>query len=669
MELSKSAPPRVRAAATRPARTAPAPLKWLAMILLGLQLACSSDPSDGGGAGGSSASGGTAASGGMTATGGTIGTGSSFATGGLTAVGGTIPSGGTGGLNATGGDSGNLGGTGGASTGGASTGGAPTGGAGIGGATGGVDQGTGGTDLTGGTAGTGGSDTGGAATGGTATGGAGTGGAATSGCEVFPDLPGAERSSLYSVSVNGAPLFVEKMSKFAPEMQVHYAYCSMTSAADVDVEVTVNGGFNSHTLSPRSRQIATSQNGDTLNFSTGPNYLILQVDSNELLFVLLDPPEVDPPRLGDPDVKNLADYDVDNTGASVVTSQIQSAIDAASGSAQNILYVPPGRYTVGELWMKSDMTMYLAGGALLYGSNSTNDFNTGNGGINIEGCSHGAIRMYQISNSKLLGRGVIDGNGLAIRAQNDTKVNLLKIEQSSDILVDGITVRDSSFWNTLIYRSDGVTIQNYKMINCRPNQDWNNTDGVDFDESTNGVLSNAFLYTGDDSMATKNEEPNGTVNTSNILHEHVVAYSNSVGCKIGTKSMGQSMDDVVFRDIDIVKAGRALTMEGYDTAVIRNTTFEDVRVEDAGIFIKLALDEPPDWRNAANQSTYIDTYFTNVTSYGNRSIQLHGRSGSSGTIDGVHFSNLTIQGNPVTSQNDSDAGWSITNGVTNITFQ
>jgi polygalacturonase len=443
----------------------------------------------------------------------------------------------------------------------------------------------------------------------------------------------------------------------------------MASAADVDVEVTVNGGFNSHTLSPRSRQIATSQNGDTLSFTTGPNYLILQVDSNELLFILLDPPETNPPRLGDANVKNLADYDVDNTGARLVTSEIQAAIDAASGAAQNILYVPPGRYTIGELWLKSDMTMYLAGGALLYGSGSTGDFNTGGGGINIEGCSHGVIRMYQISNTQLLGRGVIDGNGLAIRAQNDTKVNLLKIEQSSDILVDGVLVRDSSFWNTLIYRSDGVTIQNYKMINCRPNSDWNNTDGVDFDESTNGVLYNAFLYTGDDSMATKNEERSGTVNTSNILHERVVAYSNSVGCKIGTKSMGQSMDDVVFRDIDVVAAGRALTMEGYDTAAIRNTTFEDVRVEDAGIFIKLALDEPPDWRDAANQSTYIDTYFTNVTSYGNRTIQLHGRPGTSGTIDGVHFRNLTIQGNAVTSQTDGDASWSITNGVTNITFE
>jgi polygalacturonase len=397
--------------------------------------------------------------------------------------------------------------------------------------------------------------------------------------------------------------------------------------------------------------------------------LIFQPDSKELLFILLDAAEVAPPRPDDANVKNVADLGIDNTGATLVTSKIQSAIDAASGATQNILYFPAGKYKIGELWLKSNMTMYLACGAILYGSNATGDFNTGSGGINIEGCSHGVIRMFKISNTKILGRGVIDGNGKAVRAQNDTKLNLLKIEQSKDIMIDGIMVRDSSFWNTLIYRSDLVTIQNYKMINCRPNADWNNTDGVDFDESTNGKLYNAFLYTGDDSMATKNEEPSGTINTKNILHEKVVCYSNSVGCKVGTKSMGQTMDAVVFKDIDVVKAGRALTIEGYDSAVVQNTKFEDVRVEAADVFIKLALDEPPDWREVANASIYKDTYFTNVSSDANKTISLHGRSGASGTINGVHFKNLTIQGKAVTSQTDSDAGWDVKNGVTNITFE
>jgi polygalacturonase len=279
------------------------------------------------------------------------------------------------------------------------------------------------------------------------------------------------------------------------------------------------------------------------------------------------------------------------------------------------------------------------------------------------------IRMYRVSDTMILGRGVIDANGKSIRAQNDTKINLLKIEESSRVLVDGITVRDPSFWNTLVYRSDQVRIANYKMINCRPiTKTWNNTDGVNFDESTNGTLSNAFLYTGDDSMATKNEEASGTVDTRNIIHEKVVCYSNSVCSKIGTKTMGQTIDGVVFRDIDVVKAGRALNIDAYDTALVQNTRFENIRIEAAdSSIIALNSDDPPFWRKAANQSVIKDTYFSNVTSFVNKPINLRGRS-EAVNIAGVHFENLTVEGKPVTSQTDPDAIWSINPFVTGIRF-
>jgi hypothetical protein len=602
-----------------------------------------------------------------------------------TPVGPTAGTGGTGqatGGSGTGGrqEGGSSGSGGRASGGGGVSGGQPSAGAsGAGGSagSGGSTAGAGGSaDKGGATAGSGGAAAGGSggmAGGGGHTGGAGAGGDGGStgpaSLVACPDLPGAVKSPLYSVTINGAPLFVEKLTKFSPEMQVHYAHGSLAGSGTVTVAVTVSESFNAYTVSPKSRKLAATKSGNTITFNTGPNYLILQFDSKELLFVLLDAAETNPPRVGDANVKSIADYSVDNTGATLVTSKIQSAINAASGATQNILYFPPGKYKVGELWMKSNMTMYLACGAVLYGSDTTADFNTGAGGINIEGAQHALVRMYQIKNAKILGRGVLDSNGHAIRGKS-LNANLLKIEQSSDITVDGIVSRDPSYWNTLIYRSDAVTIQNYKVINCRPTTTmYNQTDGVDFDESTNGKLDNAFLYTGDDGMATKNEEKSGTVNTKNITHQHVVVYNNSVGCKIGTKSMGQSMDGVTFKDIDVVKAGRAMTIEAYDTAVVSNTTFEDIRVEAVdSLLINLALDQPPDWRDAANTGVYKETSFINVSSDVKKQISLHGKSATV-NIDGVHFSGLTVQGKAITSQTDSNASWSINSYVKNITFK
>jgi hypothetical protein len=607
------------------------------------------------------------------------GTGGKNGTGGFLASGGILGSGGAAGAGGA-----STAGAGGASTrgSGGSSGGSGTGGLGLGGGlsgggtSGALDASAGGT-----TSGSGGAAMGGNAGGSTsakggspasdasaAGGGTGTGGTTgTSGPATLvscPDLPGATASPLYSVTVGGKPLFVEKLTKFSPEMQVHYAHGSLSGTGTATVAVTVSESFTSYKVSPKSRKLTATKSGNTITFDTGPNYLILQFDAKELLFILLDAEEVNPPKVGDANVKSLADYTVDNTGATLMTSKIQSAIDAASGATQNILFVPPGKYKVGELWLKINMTLYLACGAVLYGSGSTGDFNTGSGGINIEGMQHSLIRIYQAKNTKVLGRGVLDANGHAIRAAG-LNASLMKIEQSSSILVDGIVVRDSSYWDTLIYRSDQVTIQNYKVINCRPTTTtFNNTDGVDFDESTNGILSNAFLYTGDDGMATKNEEASGTINTKNITHEHVVVYNNSAGCKIGTKTMGQSMDGVVFKDIDLVKAGRGLVIDGADTAVVQNTTFEDIRIEAAdSSLVDVQNNNLPSWRTAAGQTVIKETFFTNVSADVRKSINLHGTS-SSINVTGVHFNNFTVQGKAIGQSDLSTNAY-----VSGITFQ
>ena len=96
------------------------------------------------------------------------------------------------------------------------------------------------------------------------------------------------KSPLYAVTANGTPLFVEKLTKYSPEMQVHYAHCTLAGSGTATFAVTVSESFTAFTLSPKSRNIATTKSGNTITFSSGPNYLILQVDAKELLFILID---------------------------------------------------------------------------------------------------------------------------------------------------------------------------------------------------------------------------------------------------------------------------------------------------------------------------------------------------------------------------------------------
>jgi len=76
---------------------------------------------------------------------------------------------------------------------------------------------------------------------------------------------------------------------------------------------------------------------------------------------------------------------------------------------------------------------------------------------------------------------------------------------------------------------------------------------------------------------------------------------------------------------------------------------------------------PPTWRTAANTSVIKDTYFTDIASNVKQPIVLHGKS-STVNINGVHFTNLTVQGKAITSQTDADATWNINAYATGLTF-
>ena len=81
-----------------------------------------------------------------------------------------------------------------------------------------------------------------------------------------------------------------------------------------------------------------------------------------------------------------------------------------------------------------------------------------------------------------------------------------------------------------------------------------------------------------------------------------------------------------------------------------------------------ALDQPPTFRVAADSGRYVDTFFTNISSDVKKVISLHGLS-STVNITGIHFKNLTVQGNAVASQTSTNAIWDINQFASGITFQ
>lgn len=500
----------------------------------------------------------------------------------------------------------------------------------------------------------------------------------------------------FRAAIGGVEVPVVNVCKFA--VPVNYVrYTHPGAGTPVTVEITAPDAVGTFVLSPRSKGIEATASGNVLSFTADePGYFILQIPNQQRMFVLLDPPETDAPVLGDPAVLNVMDIPgMDNTGATDMTAPIQAAIDAASGASQNILYFPPGLYATKALYLKSDMTLYLADGAVLQNiTTAAAALSQVPGVVEIEGSTRGYIVLNGVKNTKILGRGTIDGNGVTLQEGN-RKSFLLKIENSSDCVIDGIIARDSAFWNTMIFRSDNITIRNYKVINNRLDGEWNETDGVDYNNSTNSTLTNAFLYTGDDCMAVKSDDmlddrrfsglrdpaEGPYINVANLVHEKIVCFSGSSGCKVGTKTFGESISDVVFRDVDLVSVNRALVIDGVDTATVTGTVFDDIRVEEVtGRLIDFNMDAGEIfWRTTPGIATILDTYVTDVTSEDNAECRIWGNHhdwsetdpyfGESYYVDGVTFSNFVVQGNVITSADDPNASFNINDYVMNISFE
>ncbi|MCX7821811.1 MAG: glycosyl hydrolase family 28 protein [Brevinematales bacterium] len=439
-----------------------------------------------------------------------------------------------------------------------------------------------------------------------------------------------DSQGVYIVRINGQPVKVERIAKF--DIPVNYVRIDYTNSMTYSIEIEIVDGSQASgfTLSPKSRNIPLSFNGNKMNFSVNePSYLVLQKSKKESLFILIDPMSDNKPSLSDPNVTNILTYSgIDNTGANEVTTIIQSAINNAENSTKNIIYFPKGRYKTKTIWLKNNVKIYLDEGAILECATTPVDLESHvNGHAIIENCSYGFIVMNGVTNAGIFGRGTIDGNGKYLKAQG-RKMYLVKIENSANSFVEGIISRDSCFWNTLIYRSSNIVISNYKVINNKLADEWNETDGVDFDNCVDSVLYNAFLYAGDDTMAVKSDDlidgetwttdptTGPYINVSNIVHKKIVAISGSSACKVGTKTYGETMSDIVYDDVDIILARRAFVIDGVDTALIKNTVFKNIRIEKVtGNLVDFNIDvKNITWRTALGLTTISNTIITNVKS-------------------------------------------------------
>jgi alpha-L-rhamnosidase len=165
--------------------------------------------------------------------------------------------------------------------------------------------------------------------------------------------------------------------------------------------------------------------------------------------------------------KTVTEFGAVADGKTVNTGAIQSSIDQLAAQGGGTVVVPAGRFVSGALFLKPQVHLHFEPGAVLECSTDMHDFpgrrtrieghfedNFTPALINAKGC-HGL---------RITGEGTLDGAGRPIwdqfwklrNAAPDPhnfpnlglpRARLALLEESRDVLVEGLTFKDAQFWN------------------------------------------------------------------------------------------------------------------------------------------------------------------------------------------------------------------------------
>jgi hypothetical protein len=186
------------------------------------------------------------------------------------------------------------------------------------------------------------------------------------------------------------------------------------------------------------------------------------------------------------------------------TFAVQAAVDACCANSGGTVLVPSGRYLVGTVRLRSNVTLELAATAVLLGSSDVSQYATNVarcGFVNEAAIDKCLLYAEHAERFAITGRGTVDGQGAAfpVRLPNNKpgeRPMLLRFFQCTNVLVEGVTLRSAGAWCSHYRECDGVRVHGVTIHN-RAN---GNGDGIDLMSTRNVRISDCTLLCQDDAI-------------------------------------------------------------------------------------------------------------------------------------------------------------------------
>ena len=363
-----------------------------------------------------------------------------------------------------------------------------------------------------------------------------------------------------------------------------FAYCD--AAGPLSIQITARREIQSVVVRPSSRNITPTVKGQLISFEVaGPGQFTVEVNGwHHALHLFVNPPEHAAP----------------------------------SPTEANVRYFGPGQHRPGKIVLESNQTVYVAAGAVVYGS----------------------IHARGADNIRILGRGIVDVS----ESERGQAGGAIRLEDCTNITIDGLVLRDPDVWCCSLFGCSKAEISNLKLVGL-----WRyNSDGIDLCNCQEVRVRDCFVRAYDDCIVLKGlrdeEARNGLPfherPVHGILVERCVIWNDwGRALEIGAETSAPEISDVVFRDCDIIHAcDIALDIQHGDRATVHDIRFENIRVEGDDFTLRPNFQQTPDDKYTVNPQDDYQLRLLNIIISPN----FYSLDKQAGVVRNIVFRDITV---------------------------
>ncbi len=392
------------------------------------------------------------------------------------------------------------------------------------------------------------------------------------------------------------------------------------------------------------------------------------------------------------------------------TKAIQKAIDKMSAKGGGTVVIPKGVWKTGRVELKSHVNLHLAKGAELHFSGQVKDYLpavfTRNEGIemySLGACvyANGAKNIGITGEGRLIGPGrgceidSLEKNEVTVEVRVPASMPLAErvfdcaeqggfyrptfigLMNCEDILIEGISMEKTIFWNIVTEYCDGVTIRKV-TINSKGTP---RGDAIDIESTRNVLIEQCHVTTTDDAYTLKagRGDDGLRVNkpTENVIIRNCYANHSAGGVSIGTEVAG-GVRNVYVSDCLFEGVGRGTYLKSRRTrgGGAWNIWFERLHIVKPKYAFFFDLLGSPQWMGPLGERlpkrdiTPLTPYYHDIHFYDIKvddcQMFLRGKGLPERVIDNVTFDKITATGKELIRVADMEATFINTtfNGLT-----